>query len=260
MIARQGIVLSWCVVWTGWTERIPGHVPWAAGANQNCFACISSQWTDWIIRVPSAKWAEHYERIRLTTPVCRRCQWLWLDVRRRRSNEKKSIMINERDRRDLCEWEWMPVIMIMATVFLFARTSRWPAGGQWWHSTVICLLFRIWTMIISHRHWAFLSLSRSHTHPVHMFLRLSEWVVTVGVRTYVWNFVYAWLHLRKRLIEREYPARFKEEKSCWCKQTQKQVKVSEWKPRERDTSSPICLPFVISLSLEEEEELLFCFF
>ena len=32
-------------------------VPWAAGANQKWFACIFSRFIDWIIRVPSAKWA-----------------------------------------------------------------------------------------------------------------------------------------------------------------------------------------------------------
>ena len=75
---RQGIFLSWCVcitlfglvnhfrsnththTYTSIRRRIPGYVPWAAGANQNWFACIFSQWTDWIIRDPSAKWADQW--------------------------------------------------------------------------------------------------------------------------------------------------------------------------------------------------------
>lgn len=85
---RQGIFLSWCVcialfglvnhfrsnthIHTSGRRRrrIPGYVPWAAGANQNWFACIFSQWTNWIIRDPSAKWADqwmlvgnHWERL-----------------------------------------------------------------------------------------------------------------------------------------------------------------------------------------------------
>jgi hypothetical protein len=90
-------------------------------------------------------------------------------------------------------------------IFQCARILRSTAGGQRWHSTIIFLL-HMWTMMmmtisIIHIYWTFIA----DTHTFHMFvsflLKLSKWVITVGIRTYVWifvddtaDFLYTWLH------------------------------------------------------------------
>lgn len=194
---RQGIFLSWCVcialfglvnhfrsnthIYTiGWRRRrrIPGYVPWAAGANQNWFACIFSQWTDWIIRDPSAKWADqwmlvgnHWERLiyflcaydhaRLSMAenfhiyVCVFAWLLTMDTLKR--NLSKSILIIE-------SWVWsmietsvscigeekggtsLMMMIVVSCIFLAIRRST--AGGQRWHFTIIFLLHMWMTMMM----------------------------------------------------------------------------------------------------------------
>jgi len=78
-------------------------------------------------------------------------------------------------------------------------------------------------------HSYILNIYRWHAHISHVtFLsKLTKWVITVGIRTYVWNFVhgtadflYAWLHRWSInlsifvVFSKEFPAILKENESC----------------------------------------------
>ena len=233
--------------------------------------------SDWIIRVSSAKWAgqrmivceqlismeSSFDHARLSI----RWQRLSNDYRRHPPwkeiyldwffsfNSKWSMIVIDRsnDHSHQC--------LSYISVFLQTRCST--AGGQWWHSTTIELIFlliRMWTLMmmlmmtisIIHLYWTFIA--DMHIFCMFLFLLiLSGWVVTVGVRAYVWNFLhgatdffYAWLHLRSiysSIIFRSFSLLKFSFSKAWsrisgfiqrvwilhielCKQKQKQVKVN----------------------------------
>jgi hypothetical protein len=111
-----------------------------------------------------------------------------------------------------------------------------------------------------------------HAHVSHVFflLNLSEWVIIVGNRTYVWKFVYgtadflyAWLHRRsiclcifryfffqKELVR---ISGYSQREWILCRNINKNK--SRWK--SIDTYLAICLLFVIILSVKERS---FCLF
>lgn len=176
---------------------------------------------------------------------------------------------------------------------IYVRILYSTAGGQWWHSTIIFLLRMSTTMMILlmmmmrisfiHSYIYILNIYRWHAHISHVpffLLKWFKWVITVGIWTYVWNFVhysadflYAWLH--SRLIvsihiyffvlfllkqnSLEYPALLKESESFVCININKNK--NRWILVDRyisiDIYLAICILFVIILSSKERS---FCLF
>lgn len=157
--------------------------------------------------------------------------------------------------------------------FFFACRQLWWFCWWWWWGSASFIHIYIYI----------LNIYRWHAHISHVpffLLKWFKWVITVGIWTYVWNFVhysadflYAWLH--SRLIvsihiyffvlfllkqnSLEYPALLKESESFVCININKNK--NRWILVDRyisiDIYLAICILFVIILSSKERS---FCLF